>query len=82
MKAKPWLAKSCEAVDDTTWKITLRDDVTFQNGKKMTAQSVIDSWNRTMKINTRLNELLFIDSMTADSETVSNCKNNKTGSCI
>lgn len=58
MKAKPWLAKSCEAVDDTTWKITLRDDVTFQNGKKMTAQSVIDSWNRTMKINTRLNELM------------------------
>ena len=44
--------------------------MTFQNGKKMTAQSVIDSWNRTMKINTRLNELLFIDSMTADSETV------------
>ena len=40
----------CEAVDDTTWKITLRDDVTFQNGKKMTAQSVIDSWNRTMEI--------------------------------
>lgn len=24
MKAKPWLAKSCEAVDDTTWKITLK----------------------------------------------------------
>ena len=77
MKAKPWLAKSCEAVDDTTWKITLRDDVTFQNGKKMTAQSVIDSWNRTMKINTRLNELLFIDSMTADSETVLTVKTTK-----
>ena len=28
---QPLLALSCEMTDDTTWVITLRDDVTFQN---------------------------------------------------
>ena len=55
-------------MDNTTWKITLWDNVIFQNGKKMTAQSVIDSWKRTMELNARLNELLFIDTMTADGQ--------------
>lgn len=68
LAAQSWLAESAEAVDNTTWKITLWDNVTFQNGKKMTAQSVIDSWKRTMELNARLNELLFIDTMTADGQ--------------
>ena len=62
------LAESLEAVDNTTWKITLRDDVTFQNGNKLTAQSVKDCWQRTMGINARFQELLFIDSMEADGQ--------------
>ena len=36
----PWLAKSWEYVDDTTLHLTLRDDVTFQDGSKMTAKDV------------------------------------------
>lgn len=68
LQAQNWLAENAEAVDDTTWKITLRDDVTFQNGNKLTAQSVIDSWTRTMEKNARLGELLYIDSMTADGQ--------------
>ncbi len=40
---EPWLATSVEAVDDTTWEITLRDDVTFHNGEALTAEVV--AWN-------------------------------------
>ncbi len=64
----PWLAESCEMKDDTTWEITLRDDVTFQNGKKMTAESVKACWERTAGINARFNEVLYIDTMTADGQ--------------
>ena len=63
---EPWLAESAEAVDGTTWRITLRDGVTFHNGKALDAQAVIDSWNYTIERNPRLNDLLFIDSMSAD----------------
>lgn len=66
--AQPFLAKSCEMENSTVWKITLRDDVTFQNGKKLTADSVKKSWERTMKINARFNELLFISSLEADGQ--------------
>ena len=64
----PWLAESCEMKDDTTWVITLRDDVTFQNGNKLTAESVKKCWERTAGINARFNEVLYIDKMTADGQ--------------
>ncbi len=66
----PFLAESCEMADDTTWVITLRDDVTFQNGNKMTAESVKLCWERTAGINARFNELLYIDSIEADGQTL------------
>ena len=68
LEAQPFLAESCEMLDDTTWKITLRDDVTFHNGKKMTAESVKACWEYTGGINARLNELLFIDTMEAEGQ--------------
>ncbi len=37
----PWLAESLERVDDTTWIITIRDGVTFQNGKPMDVPAVL-----------------------------------------
>lgn len=39
----PWLATGYEIVDDTTIKLTLRDDVYFHDGNKMTAEDVIFS---------------------------------------
>lgn len=36
----PWLATDWEYIDDTTLHFTLRDDVTFQDGSKMTAEDV------------------------------------------
>ena len=35
MELEPWLATGYELVDDLTWKITLRDGVTFSSGRKM-----------------------------------------------
>lgn len=40
---EPWLATSVEPVDDLTWEIKLRDDVTFHDGEPLTAEIV--AWN-------------------------------------
>ncbi len=37
----PWLAESLTRTDDTTWVITIRDGVTFQNGKPMDVPAVL-----------------------------------------
>jgi peptide/nickel transport system substrate-binding protein len=38
----PWLATSWKAVDELTWHITLRDDVTFSNGRPFDADAVLN----------------------------------------
>lgn len=63
---QPMLAESAEMVNDTTWKITLRDGVTFQNGDSMDAQAVKDCLNRTMEMNARAKKSLDIANMEAD----------------
>ncbi|MHB2266518.1 ABC transporter substrate-binding protein [Aliihoeflea sp. PC F10.4] len=40
---EPSLATEWEALDDTTWRYTLRDDVTFHDGSPFTARDVIYS---------------------------------------
>lgn len=39
----PWLAESLERQDDTTWILTIRDGVTFQNGKVMDVPAVLEA---------------------------------------
>ena len=63
---QPMLAESAEMVNDTTWKITLRDGVTFQNSDSMDAQAVKDCLNRTMEMNARAKKSLDIANMEAD----------------
>ena len=65
---QPFLAESCEMKDEKTYVITLRDPVTFQNGNKLTAESVKACWERTESINARFAELLYIESMEADGQ--------------
>jgi len=36
----PWLAESWENIDDTTWRIKLRENVKFTNGEPMNAEAV------------------------------------------
>lgn len=57
-----------EPADGVTWKFTLRDDVAFSNGEKMTAQSVVDCFNRTLEISPRGTATLNIESMSADGQ--------------
>lgn len=68
LEAQPFLAESCEQIDDTTWKITIKEGITFQNENPLTAEAVKRCWERTMEKNARFNELLFIDSMSADDQ--------------
>ena len=42
---QPWLATAWEAVDELTWRISLRDDVTFSNGVPFTADAVVSVIN-------------------------------------
>lgn len=37
---EPMLATSWDQLDDRTWELTLRDDVTFHNGQRLTAEDV------------------------------------------
>ena len=53
LKVEPWLAESFEKLDDLTWKITLKKNVTFSNGEAMTPQKVIDSLKRVGGMNER-----------------------------
>ena len=39
----PWLAESLDRTDDTTWVITIRDGITFQNGRKMDVPAVLEA---------------------------------------
>ncbi len=38
----PWLATAWQATDELTWRITLRDDVTFSNGRPFDADAVLN----------------------------------------
>ena len=70
LSAQPFLCESAENTDSLTWVLKLRDDVTFQNGEKMTAQTVKDCWERTAEINARFNENLYIETVEADGQTL------------
>ncbi|HCW52938.1 MAG TPA: peptide ABC transporter substrate-binding protein [Clostridium sp.] len=60
MNIIPNLALSYENIDKYTWKIILRDDVTFQNGEKMTPEKVKLSLERAIAKNNRAKETLNI----------------------
>lgn len=64
--AIPTLVESYdEPTDGVTWVFHLRDDVYFSNGEKMTAQSVVDCFERTLSINNRGESTLAYESMSA-----------------
>ncbi len=68
-EAVPCLVESySEPEDGITWKLTLRDDVYFSNGEKMTAQSVVDCFTRTLAENVRGAGTLNVTDMSADGQ--------------
>ncbi len=46
----PWLLESLENTDDLTWKMTLRQGLTFQNGKPVDAAAVLACITRQMAL--------------------------------
>lgn len=64
---QPWLAEGYELVDDTTWKITLKDNVCFSNGKKVDAEAVKACFEHLIEVHERAQSNLKIASMEADS---------------
>lgn len=69
-KANPWLVKSYKNTDEHTWELVLRDDVTYHNGEKMTAESVKKCFERTYKVNSRAAETLKLAEITANGQTL------------
>lgn len=68
---EPELAESWEAVDDTTWRFDLRQDVTFHNGEPFDAEAVKYSIERVLdpeQASPRASMLEMIDSVEVEDE--------------
>jgi peptide/nickel transport system substrate-binding protein len=48
LSLQPWLATKLQRVGLLTWRVTLRDDVTFWDGSKVDAEAVRASFQRSM----------------------------------
>lgn len=70
MEVEPWLATDYELVDDTTWKINLRDDVYFSDGCYMDGEAVKACLENLVTVHDRAAGDLAIDSIEADGQAV------------
>jgi len=68
MEIQPWLATKWENVDPLTWKITLRDDVTYSSGRKMDAISVKQCLEHLIAENKRAKQDLKIAAIEANGQ--------------
>ena len=66
IEPQPWIAESVETPDENTWVFTIRDGVTFSNGKTVDAKAVKACFERTYEKNERAESTLKIKSMDAD----------------
>ena len=66
IEPQPWIAESVETPDENTWVFTIRDGVTFSNGKTVDAKVVKACFERTYEKNERADSTLKIKSMEAD----------------
>ena len=66
IEPQPWIAESVETPDENTWVFTIRDGVTFTNGKTVDAKAVKACFERTYEKNERADSTLKIKSMEAD----------------
>lgn len=66
MELTPWLAASYENVDDMTWRITLRDGITFSSGRSVDAQAVKECFEDLIAVHPRAAGDLKIKDIKAD----------------
>ena len=71
MKPQPWIASSWSVGDDhKTWTFSINDKVKFSNGRKVTAQAVKESLERTFEKSKRAKSFFAYDSMEANGQTL------------
>ncbi|GIN43218.1 hypothetical protein J23TS8_07850 [Bacillus paralicheniformis] len=70
LSIEPWLAKDWESKDGQTWVFTLKDNLTFQNGKKADAKAVKASLERTIRESKAMNNALKIKEIKAAGQTL------------
>lgn len=70
MEIEPWLATDYELVDELTWKINLREGVTFTSGRVMDAEAVKECLEDLVNVHERAKGDLMIDSIEADGQTL------------
>lgn len=68
MEIEPLLSDSWKKADDLTWKFHIREGVKFQNGTPLTAGDVKSSMDRALKANPRTQEMLNVNTITADGQ--------------
>ena len=70
MELEPWVAESFENVDDLTWKVVIKDGVTFSNGKAVDAAAVKACIEDLVAVHERAAGDLAIDTIEADGQTL------------
>lgn len=70
MEVSPWLAQGYEQIDNNTWKIEIKENINFQNGNKLTANSVKKSIERTLEMNPRAVDTLKINNISTEENSI------------
>lgn len=70
MELEPWLAESYENVDELTWKINLKDGITFTNGRKLDGEAVKECIEHLVAVHKRAAGDLNIERVEAEADTV------------
>ncbi|HWO96099.1 MAG TPA: nickel ABC transporter substrate-binding protein [Bacillus sp. (in: firmicutes)] len=71
LKLEPWLAKEWKGDESgQVWTFTIKDNVTFQNGKKVDAKAVKASLERNIEVSEAMKNALKIKTMEASGQTL------------
>lgn len=70
MEIEPWLAESYERVDEKTWRITLKEGISFTSGRVMDAEAVKECLEALVEANARAAGNLRLETVTAEGLTL------------
>lgn len=70
MELESWLAESYENVDELTWKINLKDGITFTSGRKLDGDAVKECIEHLVAVHKRAAGDLNIERVEAEADTV------------
>ena len=70
MELEQWLAESYENVDELTWKINLKDGITFTSGRKLDGEAVKECIEHLVAVHKRAAGDLNIERVEAEADTV------------